>query len=368
MLRPVSRRSLLGWLSLGASAAAPVSGARLAGDGVQDDWPALSELLAANQTVTLGPNTYRVTRDLAIPAGKTLAGVPGKTVIQGARGFNILVPQSNSTVIGITVDGAFADDDRTGASGVVLAKASGVRLENVSVQNISFQGFALISSDNNRIINCSARNCGHRGINVSASSHNEISGFRAHDCWRAGVLFGYRANDNVAHDFYADGFRDSVGGAGLWLSFDCDANRLTDFTIGPQRAGGTRSPSILVAAGCVGNVFERGTILGAGDRAIYIWNENVDHVQDLHTANAVMERNRFKDIVIQGTGVRGSYGIGFKSDNGQKIGSNEFDNIRISGFDIGIADLDAHAAGLRFRNIRFERIAVQNMRLLEPQP
>ena len=335
--------------------------------GANDDAHDLNRLLASNQSVALEPKTYNVASKIVIPDGKSLVGVPGKTVIRGTLGFNILFPGSNSTVSGITVDGAFENNDRKGGSGIVLDRANGVHLERVVVRNISYQGIALVRSNNNIISNCMAQNCGHRGINVSEdSSNNSITGFRATDCWRAGVLLGYHSNHNTVSDFYVDGFRQSVGGAGLWVHMNSDYNTFSNFTIGPEKSGDSTCPSILLGSGCVGNLFEHGKLTGVGRRGIYIWNENVDHVKDLHTINGALQNNRFLDIKIEGTGLPRSYGIGFKSDNGQKIGPNEFDNITISGFAVGVEDIDAHAKGLSFRNLHFGKIGAEKMHLFNP--
>ncbi len=362
-----SRRGFLGQaLAAGLIGPALASEIALYGDGTHDDWQGITNALANQRTVNLGPRTYRVTKQLVVPEGAALIGVAGKTVIQGARGFNIVVPRSNSRVTGVIIDGDFVNDDKTGASGIVLVSATGVRLDHVLVRNISFQGIALIASSNNTITDCAAENCGHRGINISAgSSNNEVTGFHAENCWRAGVLLGYRSNHNTVRNFYVSGFRQSVGGAGLWVHMNSDNNTFSNFTIGPEKAEDASCPSILLGAGCVGNVFEHGIVTGARNRGIYVWNENVDHVKDLHTSNAAVENNRFTDITVQGTGTPRSYGIGFKSDNGQSIGPNEFDNIRISGFAIGVDDVDLHATGLRFHDIRFDKITAEKMHLFD---
>lgn len=365
-----SRRGFLGWtLAAGLMRRAVASEIALHADGTQDDWRGLSDALTKQRTVNLGPGTYKVSKELVIPEGAALVGVPGKTVIQGSRGFNIVVPRSNSKVTGITIDGDFGNDDKTGASGVVLVGATGVLLDHVLVRNISFQGIALISASNITITDCAAQNCGHRGINISAGSvNNVVTGYRAENCWRAGVLLGYRSNHNTVRNFQVSGFRQSVGGAGLWVHMNSDENSFSNFEIGPERAGDANCPSILLGAGCVGNIFEHGKITGARNRGIYVWNENVDHVQDLHTSNATLENNHFTDITVQGTGTPRSYGVGFKSDNGQQIGPNEFDNMRISGFETGIEDIDSHATGLQFHDVRFDRITGRKMRLSGSSP
>ena len=315
----------------------------------------------------LGPRIYKVTKELTVPEGAALAGVPGKTVIQGARGFNIVVPRSNSRVAGIIIDGDFGNDDKTGASAVVLVKTQQAS-DSITYWFGTYHSrrIALLSSSNNSITDCAAQNCGHRGINMSAgSSNNVVTGYHAENCWRAGLLVGYRSNHNTVRNFSLSGFRQSVGGAGLWVHMNSDDNTLSNFTIGPEKAEDASCPAILLGAGCVGNVFEHGTVTGARNRGIYVWNENVDHVNDLHTSNAAVENNHFTDISVQGTGTPRSYGIGFKSDNGQSIGPNEFDNIKISGFAIGIDDVDSHATGLRFHDIRFDKITAQKMHLLD---
>lgn len=319
-------------------------------DGLTNDFSAITAALTsgAKRVTVPGSGTAYCTQTLNIPQGVEFIGEGGS--LRVPDGINAVNLHDEAKISDLTIDGS---EGSVGSGVILLGDSCTVR--NVTVNNFGYHGFASAQGGANRciLIGCRAFNCGHRGINLSEGSwYNRITNFEARNCKRSGIILGYLSNFNIVQSVYIDGYSAAVGGAGLWIHMNSDYNLFDDVVIGPQESVGDTCPSLLLGAGSCGNSFSRIKILGAGTRAVLLWNQDVDHLE-LGTFNTPLAGNRFSDLSLIGTDTPSSSGILMNCDGEHPIKNNFFDMIYLDRFANGIREQNMPTEGIEFSNFRF---------------
>lgn len=313
---------------------------------------------ATARVVYLGPGTYHLQGTLRLPDNKHLIGSGSQSVqIKAIRRFdesrniapfNMIVMGNSSSIEGVTVSGLYSESGFASdpakivpASGVLFRGNYSAAIDVVSTDH-NGQAFAIGADDpnnaphDNRISFSEGNDCGHRGLNISAGSYNNtILNFSSRNCARAGFLLGYGAHSNSAINLRLEG----CGNACLWVHMGSHHNSISNVTITSPNAAAIRanSPQMIVGAGAHDNRFYNFSFNGAADRAVYIWNQRVDH-PELGTVDGPIEGNVFRGFRITGTKAGGGRAIVFRGDPHHRIVKNIFSAIVLSNYDVPYQD------------------------------
>ena len=247
----ITRRSLL-TTSAGAGLAVPVSNAagaaprgvtpNLARDQSRALQKAINSAAAKGEALHLPGGIY-IARELKIPAGITITGVPGKTRIVLGRAADNLV--SAQGITGITLSGLVLDGRghllaRDGYPGLLwFEKCRNLTLDNCIIENSGDNGISL-EGCTGRVSGCEFANCLTGAIFSMDAKGLEITGNHIHDIGDNGILVwqskkredGTIVSNNRIERIFAKSGGDGPYGNGIIIfragSVTVSDNRITD--------------------------------------------------------------------------------------------------------------------------------------------